>query len=396
MLSPFKAQAQSSSFVSLQGKQFKLDGQDFYPVSMNYIVDIVHDNQGNFYIAPHHSYFASNYFECQNEQDCFNEVVDDLVAIKNMGFNSIRLVGLEFGSVADQNANYTTYPAFRSKDINNNSMTTPITSNDSNILYFTQKAFDAVALADIKVQLLVGGKKIDDQTFRAPYLAYLQTIASHFSANSTLYSYDFKNEPLYFDNGNYSKGDVCSLVEDWHLAIKNNSTHHLTTFSLAMSSEVGEWDPGVLKLDFLSFHLYSDILDVVKSEIKWISETSRFPWIIGETGYPASTSGSGGQGTLQDQRDFAKATLETTRDCGGSGYSWWMYQDVYWGDPNMGDFFGLLNHQNITKPASIEFGLFDPNVQGGTCATPSNYYNFYGYSDYSISGIVKNQNNQPI
>ncbi len=391
----YNVQAQSGDYVTLQGRQFKLKGQDFYPVSMNYIIDIVHNDQYEFHIAPHHSYFNSNYYECGNEQDCFNEIVDDFNTIKSLGFNSIRLVGLEFGA-QKQNGTYTTSPAFKSKDNNNTEMITFISSNYANMFSFIQRVLDAAALADIKVQLLVGGKKIDTNSFRGPYLSYLQSIALHFSGNSTLYSYDFKNEPLYFDNKNYSKEEVCNLVEDWHLAIKNNSTYHLTTLGLATSSEVAEWDPGVLKLDFLSFHLYSDSLDIVESEIKWISETSRLPWIIGETSFAASISDTVGQGTLQDQRVFAKATLEITRDCGGSGYSWWMYQDVDWGFPEMEDYFGLVNHQNNPKPASMEFTLFNSDIQGGTCIVPSNYYNFYEYSNYNISGVIKDQNNQPI
>lgn len=303
-------QAQNSNFVTLQGKKFRVKDQNFYPLSMNYIVDIVHNNQGDFYIAPHHSYFTSNHFECQNEQECFDEVLNDFITIKNMGFNSIRLAGVEFGPQIDQNGNYTIYPAFKSKDIDNNSMITPLTSNYNNIFYFIQKSLDAATLADLKVQIIVGGQKIDDQTFRVPYLAYLQSIASHFSDNSTLYAYDFKNEPLYFDTGNYSKGEICNLVEDWHLAIKNNSPQHLTTLGLTTSSEVKDWNPGILKLDFLSFHLSSNIFDVVKSEIKWICETSRLPWIIKGTDYAGSTSRTGKQRTIQNQRNFAKATLE--------------------------------------------------------------------------------------
>lgn len=400
VLSTFEAQAQSSSFVTLQGKQFKLEGQDFYPISMNYGVEIVHDDNEGYYIAPAAHYRAVDPgYDCSNPADCFQEILDDLNTIRGMGFNSIRLVGLGFGSVRPWNwqalgLNWTTYPAFISYNHQlGNLQIIPVTAPYNNMFSLIESALNAAAQADLKVQLLVGGKKIDDQTFRAPYLAYLQSIASHFSTNSTLYSYDFKNEPLYFDNGNYSKGDVCSLVEDWHLAIKNNSTQHLTTLGLATSSEVGEWDPGVLKLDFLSFHLYSDILNVVKSEIKWISETSRLPWIIGETGFPASNDNEipSGWGSLQDQRGFAKATLEMVRDCGGSGYSWWQYSDVEW-EPG----FGLIHRNNILKPANLEFNTFDPNIQGGSCITPPNYYNFYGYSNYSISGIVKNQNNQPI
>lgn len=388
--------AQNSDFVTLKGKQFKLNDQNFYPLTMNYYVDIVHDIQGNYFVAPHHSYYESNHFECENKEECFNDLINDFITIKNIGFNSIRIVGLSFGLIKDQNDIYTSFPAFISKDLDNNILINQVDSSYSNMFDFIEQTLIAADSADLKVQLLVGGKMIDVESFRSIYLNYLNSIALNFSSNSTLYSYDFFNEPLYFDNNTYTKSEICSLVEDWHFAIKNNSPNHLTTIGLATSSEINEWDPGVLKLDFLSFHLYSDNLDVVKSEIKWISEVSRLPWIIGETGFSANTTGVGGQGTLQNQKDFAKATLEMTRDCGGSGYSWWMYKDVYWGDPTMGDFMGLINHQNILKPACMEFEIFDPFINQGQCTTPSNYYNFNNHTNYSVHGIIEDQNLQPI
>lgn len=389
--------AQSSHYVTLHGRQFKLEGQDFYPVSMNYIVDIVEDGQGNRYPAPHRSYFASNQYECYNEQECYDEIVEDMATLKNLGFNSVRVVGLGFGAVKDASGQVLDYPSLLIGNSNNYIPTILPIGNDYSILFHCiQRTLDAAAQSDIKVQLLVGGAKIDVESFRAPFLTYLEAVAAHFNNNSTLYSYDFFNEPAYNDNANYSKQDVCGLVDSWHQAIKGNSEYQLTTIGLANSSDVFEWDPGILKLDFLSFHIYqitADI-DVLKSELKWISEMSPLPWIIGETGFAASSSGSGGQGTLQEQRDFVKTTLELTRDCGGSGYSWWDYQDVHWGLPE--DHMGLLDHQNIVKPAGMEFGLFDPGIQGGTCVTPPNYYNLEGFSNASISGKVVDDNGSPV
>ncbi len=85
----------------------------FFPISMNYLVDIVRDPYGNEFIAPHHSYDLTNNYEITdgsgmlNETDCYNQIVTDLLEIKNMGFNSIRLVGLDYGT-----NNLTAYPAF--------------------------------------------------------------------------------------------------------------------------------------------------------------------------------------------------------------------------------------------------------------------------------------------
>ncbi len=275
------------------------------------------------------------------------------------------------------------------------------------MFYFIQKALSAAQQVNIKVQLLVGGKEVDNPAYSGSFTSYLQAIASNFSNNSTLYSYDFLNEPGYFHNMPQTKGDVCSLVEDWNNAIHDNSTNHLTTIGLSSSGEVFKWDPGILKLDFLSFHLYPDILasegydkqkaiDRVKSEMKWIAETSELPWIIGETGFAANSNDliTYDFGSLQDQKDYVKQTIEFVRDCGGNGYSWWQYQDVWWGSDD--EDMGLIDHFNVLKPAISEIINFDFDLLGITCSKPLNYYNFYNYSNYHVSGLIKDQNDQPI
>ncbi len=385
-----------SSYVDLKGKKFQINGNSFYPVTMNYIVDVVHTSNGQKYIAPHEKYFQNDGYGCHTQQDCFNQIVEDLTLLKSIGFNSIRLVGLAFGKEKYLDGSITSFPALRSLDnYGHNYIVFPIDNNYNNIFALIEQALNAAELADMKVEILVGGRQCDASDMRALYLSYLGSIAAHFANNDVLFAYDFINEPGYFDSEIYTKSDVCSMVTDWHNAVNENSPYHLTTIGLSTSSEVREWDPGILKLDFLSFHLYSNQLDVVKSEIKWISETCTLPWVIGETGFSANINEIGGQGTLLQQKEFAKGTLEMTRDCGGSGYAWWTFKDVRWGDVIWDD-IGLYTRDNIAKPAVIEFQNFNPNVLGSACTKPQNYYNYNNSVDYLIEGHVKDQNNVPI
>ncbi len=408
LLLPFCIMAQSGNFVSLDGRQFKLNGTNFFPVAMNYLVNIVRDQNGNLFIAPEHSYGPTNDYECSgagctiNETDSYNQIVADLQKIKNMGFNSIRLMGLAYGITNNQ------YPTFTSYNSTFQAQQTQIAAPYTSMFQFIQKALDAASTAGLKVQLFTGGGEVDNPSFSAGYISYLQALAAHFASNSTLYSYDFLNEPGYFNQINLQKkGQVCNLVSSWNDAIHNNSSH-LTTIGLVSSGETFKWDPGFLKLDFLSFHLYPYFLasegynqqkaiDRVKCDVKWISQTCELPWIIGETGFTANSDDNYTQdnGSLLDQKNYAKQTLEYVRDCMGSGYSWWAYQDVWWGSGG-NDYFGLVDHSDNAKPAAQEFINFNPSAIGSNNQTPTNYYNYNSYSAYYVYGTIKDQNNIPI
>ncbi len=405
---PTASYSQSSSFVSLSGKQFKLEGLNYFPLTLNYRVDIVRNNQGYEFVSPHHSYDSSNDYEITdgsgvlNEQDCFNQLLIDFQLIRDMGFNSVRIGGLEFemNSLSNQ-------PVYTSYDVNFNEQKSSIQAPYTKIFYFIQKVLEAAELKNLKVELLCGGKGVTNPSTGYLYNNYLQALATNFSNNNTLFAYDFFNEPLYFEHSLSSKGEVCAIVKSWNDIMKSSAPLQLTTVGLATSLEVLKWDPGFLDLDFLSFHIYPETnpsdgnpflnaIDRVKSEIKWISETSLLPWVIGETGFTANSNDwdNSDMGTLQDQKNYAEQTLEFARDCGSSGYSWWQFQDVWWN--NIDDYFGLLGHDNLAKPVVTAFTGFNPFTLGPIPGYPSNYFNPYGHSGYSISGYVRNSSSQPI
>jgi hypothetical protein len=392
-------QSQQNEYVIVKGKKFELNNQPFFPLTMNYSVDIVHDNNNNLFIAPHNSYRDPVGYAGTNQSQCFQAVVNDFMMIKNLGFNSIRLVGLGFGATKPwYETNNSTYPAIVSYDINlNNALMTPTNAPYTKLFGLIQQALDAAEIADLKVELLVGSKDFHFEPILPQYTAYLNAIAAHFADNSTLFAYDFFNEPLYFDNTNNSKTQICEIVKSWHYAIKNHC-YQLTTIGLGTSSEVFKWDPGMLKLDFLSFHIYSkysNSLEDVRRQIKWIGETSKIPWVIGETGFSASEDPNvTGMGTLAFQKTFAETTMEITRDCGGAGYSWWQYADVGWGAP-LGA-FGLIDRHGNLKPVSTAFAAFDPYALGTSCNMSTGYYSVPASGNYVLNGIILKNGNSAV
>lgn len=87
---PILGYSQNNDFVNLQGKQFKLNNLNFYPVTVNYRVDIVRNDYGLEFIAPLHSYDLTNDYEITdgsgvlNESDSFNQILNDFQTIKDM------------------------------------------------------------------------------------------------------------------------------------------------------------------------------------------------------------------------------------------------------------------------------------------------------------------------
>src|ERR1041385_6571269 len=90
---PAAGQATVSEFVSVHGKNFYVNGQMFWPVVMNYVVDIQYDGSGNKFVCPHHGYGTTNGYETTDAASSFNALVADFTLLKNQGFNTVRVVG---------------------------------------------------------------------------------------------------------------------------------------------------------------------------------------------------------------------------------------------------------------------------------------------------------------
>ena len=207
------------------------------------------------------------------------------------------------------------------------------------------------------------------------YTEYLSFLASQLKNYTSLMAYDLINEPggLYKINTKITKFDVCNMTKQWYNAIKDNDSNHLVTMGAGDVGDEGQnWDVSVMKLDFISPHVYPNENDYEtagspngysrveayerwKAQVYWISNNMTMPWLIGETGFSAldDISHAGGCtdccvntnpactyafppyefGTEQEQKTFAINSQKYVWDCGGNGYSYWIYQaGIYDGD----------------------------------------------------------------
>ncbi|MEQ9062721.1 MAG: T9SS type A sorting domain-containing protein [Vicingaceae bacterium] len=438
-------QSKINEFVRLNAnKKFELDGQPFYPMVLNYGVRSVLNDDINS-PAFNQIYPARGYdIWCYDAAVCHNALVQDFEQIIDLGFNTIRFsIGVDrknadtsnIGISAGQHSFYTGENVLEGTMVLKSNYTYPkydVNTSVDRIFIFQQieQVLNAIDIASanknkpLKVILLTGGKYCDGIGIRTEYQNYLFELANYFKNDATIMAFDIFNEPTYAIHsykGSHTKADICELTKGWYDAIHWATSNQFVTIGLVGNEDVWEWDPGIVHVDFHSFHLYEPpgtrISDPTgsesyKSRIKWISDNIKKPWIIGETGFRASLCPAPNPslmpqyGSLQEQADFAEMSLNNTRDCAAAGYSWWEYSDN--GDEQMG-----LTHTNSPcnnfgqtspfqlKPVANKFNSsnFSPwLVNNSGCYYPFNYYTFdQKYSNtVSISGRVVDDMGNPL
>ncbi|MCX6232494.1 MAG: hypothetical protein NTZ33_13235 [Bacteroidetes bacterium] len=376
-----------TDFVYIQDNKFKLKGKEFFPIMLNYVI-CFRKTANSYCISPIKEYENPEIFETNTLDSIDIQCNAHLQLIKEMGFNSIRLV---FDRVNYDNLKYY-YIADNQKLY--------LDENFTEISNALERFLKIAANHDIKVMLLikppVENKELENFTIR---------ILEKFSKNPGIFSYDFFNEPLYFDNVDKSpdkmlreKKDAFKIVKGWKEMMIKYAPNQLFTIGFSEPIEVFEWDPKILPVDFISFHTYNPLR--VPNEIYWYSKYINKPWMIGETALPAD----GDSISYDNQRQFMKEVYERIIDCGGSGLGWWEFQEI----PNThfeAHYTGILNHKGITitkdgkykiigtvKPAVNEIANFK-NYKKKACKCLPNYYNMMGYHNFVLKGKVINESN---
>ena len=462
--------ASVGQYVILDGRQFKDEnGDDFYPVVCNYLVNIVNVNPFDFsttFISPEHSWGTNNYFECNSTSTCDQKLQNDFLQILWMGFNAIRLMGINPVHIPEGTILLSPDPDHPECD-----WTCPVTGFYINTLnhplldclYDTRFLIQPPFTDDVSTRLFehmahfitlvsqtdLNGKRLkiilvsgggggwyNPDEYPGAYSEYLEAFSEALmtylppEAQSTLFAYDLDNEPLYSWNGyslwphvevGHAKEDVCNNVNLWNNSIKLNDPNHLITLGGCGLSDIFEYDPVVLNVDFYSAHLYpsvreyeqpeyfSGIMNRIYGNYYWYHQNFPMAWIIGETGFTAQTSFVFPElnGDLNEQYDYADYTLPLAWHCNGSGYSWWTYQNFHWGNP--GNYYGILDYgecspipcNSIAKPVHQVFKEFIPPQGPYTCAEPADYYDPFQHAFYSdntniVTGHVQDQYGFPI
>ncbi len=441
-----------SQYVTLEGRQFKDEnGNDFYPVVCNFMTQYLYTSSQPepFFPSPdiNHDLWCYN---CISLSTCLDQIQRNFDTIAAMNFNAIRLFCLNPVYYNSKKEEDLWIQGWGIKVVNLDTMLMKNCWIDKSIpeytytdaVYLSQtfgpdtvlnrilQYYDSVLLraarSSLKVLLNVGVAIGDfSPEFISGYHTYLALVADHFgsgnpspgsredSIRKALMAYVILEEPAYSWNDatmwpkdtsgtGHTKQDVCQFINTLYDALKQNDPYHLVTLG-GVPADLFEYDPGVMKLDFYSPHIYpkkrtypgydflQGMVDEAHSWFYWLASNVPMPYLIGETGFKSKYMDDthvGNDGTNTQQKQYADSTLKSAKECLASGYSWWYYQDYYWSDHDC--YYGLLgrtgNQYNDTvlrKPVVTAFENFNSSSLPGIMTRPEYYYDPYHHEQYA-------------
>ncbi|HIE16320.1 MAG TPA: carboxypeptidase regulatory-like domain-containing protein [Bacteroidales bacterium] len=386
-----KAVNKKENFVYLEKNQFKINGNDFFPIMLNYCICI--RNVDSQYVASPLKGFGLPFRYDSFSKDSIHKTIEThFKIIKNMGFNSIRLVGP--GRFKQQN-NKLYLQVFTPKT----TKLVPLDEHYDSYLNSIKSVVEMAKQQNLKILFLVG----DEYVGAEDEMTYIKKLLTFFKDEPTIFAYDFFNEPLYFDKvKEREKTNALDLVNKWKKLRNKYAPYQLITIGFSEPIEVFEWDAQILPVDFMAFHVYNPLR--IPNEIYWYSHYINKPWIIGETGLAADNDSV----PYERQSAFIKQTFQYALNCGASGFALWQFQDVRWGMWRQNNKGLLTNEGTLTideftihgslKPAaSIIKELKDMKPDTNECNCPGNYFNMRDYHKFLITGkIVSESTGKPI
>lgn len=384
-----KKDLSGTDYIYIKDKSFMNRGKIFFPLMLNYAVGF-RNIEDKFYISPILQYENPEIFESNSKTSIENQIRAHFTLINEMGFNTIRIC---FDRVFFDDENKAFYFPADEKKL--------FLLKDYKLIFEGLKPLFKIASENkLKIMLLI------KPPVENPELeCFTKLLLQEFSNETTLFAFDFFNEPLYFDLVNSAnkntfrkKADAFKIVKKWKQMMLDYAPNQLFTIGFAEPLEVFEWDPSILPVDFIAFHTYHPLR--VPNEIYWYSKYINKPWMIGETALPAD----GDSISYEEQKQFYKEVFKRVINCGGSGIGWWEFQE-----PATGNFeakyTAILNHKGVTKTKKGNYsiiGTVKPVVDEiirlkdfrikENCECNSNYYNMLGYNNFKLIGKVYNKN----
>jgi hypothetical protein len=241
------------------------------------------------------------------------EMGKHLLKISEMGFNVVRVIGLEVNckpeyipdktnwelrsvDYCDQDEDYPNclYPVI-GYQINENTLAR---HGDliSELIVAIKTHNTANPDKPLKLMLLTGTGGFTPVAEN--YASYLDYISERFADEPVIFSYEIISEPyLLGPQFEMTKYEAANMFANFYTVIRENAPSHIISMG-SVPWDVFGWDSNVIPADFNAFHLYTNPTQVYdqteferyKSHFYWFSQTCEYPWILGEAGLSANDS----------------------------------------------------------------------------------------------------------
>jgi hypothetical protein len=390
--------SQAPPLITISQGKFVSEGKPWFALTANYQVDVFTDDETTYWVGPHHGYNSNNQRCCNNQLDARMALFSDFAHIKDMGFNTIRICGLEL-KAGSSSADKKLWLNCKKGASLENVMLLSSKKNNKILASMAKIIVEEAQDAGLQIIFLTGAANLQRNKIQDKYNEWLEILCDSLKKTAPIFAIDIYNEPIYSSSSKLNKNELYTITKKWTNTIKSKLPKTLTTIGLIGPEDVGGWDPEVITIDFVSYHLYprGNDFEYVVATMHWISQTSKKPWMIGETGYSGTddSTQTHRQGDAAEQYKYAEYTLNRSQCEGAQGYSWWVYHDVFWG--NAVDNMGLIDHNGKEKPIVSLFKSFDYTKPTKPCPLPDDlHYYRMEYSDFVITGIVEDESGKPL
>jgi len=181
---------QPKDFVYIDNKQFAVNQERFFPLMINYIGLIREFEKGEFSLSPAMDYDSLDVFEAKTPSESIDRVRAHFALIKELGFNSVRLAGLDLFHIgeSDQKIYFTTI------DSHGGAHKLKLETNKEVYLNVLDQFTKAAEEFDLRIMLLLPRPFTDPNIYNEQRELIIE-ILDRFKETPTIFSYDFFNEP---------------------------------------------------------------------------------------------------------------------------------------------------------------------------------------------------------
>jgi hypothetical protein len=372
--------------VTLGPSGFSLNGADWRARMVGYGVEIRRPSvpgAEQWFIAPHWA-SCDDEICCTDTTSCLARLGADLDLAVLMGFNAVRLTGLDFRHPAGVSS-------LGCVQLGAQGTLQSCAPLELGVAAEREAAMDLIAgllelakARKLKVMLAVGRADVSEPSETSAHASLLKALGARFASDTTLFAYEVVEEvpqptPPLLPTTATTRG----VMANWYQAIRGTGAPQLVTLGLGDSGASVSFDPASLPVDFLGFHPHPlGGFDAAReaayhAELTWLASTGR-PWMVTATGFA-----SGVWGSESEQVAFAQKSMVAARNCGALGYGWGQLRDASDGEVQG---LGAVNGDSQLKAVAGIFKAIDLATPDAACPAAPASLNPTGASGFQVTG----------